>query len=88
MWDRVRSRCGTGISLCFWVEVAHDVQTSGHPVRPLPPTVNLRSLVLIGDEVGEEGRVVDLSELLVLALEGERRRISSSVDSRETLRSE
>ncbi len=69
-------------------EVAHDGPTSGHPVRPLPPTVNLRSLVLIGDEVGEEGRGVDRSELLVLALEGERRRISSSVDSRETLRSE
>jgi hypothetical protein len=59
-----------------------------HPVRPLPPTVNLRSFVLIGDEVGEEGRGEDRSELLALALEGERRRISSSVDSRETLRSE
>jgi len=59
-----------------------------YPVRPLPPTVNLRSLVLIGDEVGEVGRGDDRSELLALALEGERRRISSSVDSRETLRSE
>lgn len=58
------------------------------PILPLPPTVNLRSLVLIGDEVGEEGRGDDRSELLVLALEGERRRISSSVDSRETFRSE
>jgi len=59
-----------------------------HPARALPPTVNLRSVVLIGDVVGEEERGDDRSELLVLALEGERRRISSSVDSRVTLRSE
>jgi len=60
-----------------------------HRLRLLLPVVKRRNLVLIGD-VGDESRGVELPELLALALalESDRRRISSRIPSSETLRSE
>jgi len=60
-----------------------------HRLRPLPPVVKRRNLVLLG-EGGDESRGVELPEpfALALALEADRRRISSRMPSSETLRSE
>lgn len=60
-----------------------------HRLRLLLPVVKRRNLVLIGDG-GDESRGVELPEplALALALESDRRRISSRIRSSETLRSE